>query len=125
MAVTVADVSDPLGTKLVIDTTTDTNSNGAEDNVTGATGSIYYCQIDNTNNGAATLVKIANVTDATPSTTVPDYVFYAPGSAKTSYVVETGTAFSVGLSFWGTSTTVNGAAQTDPSNPVVTKILST
>tara|TARA_R110000824_G_scaffold266650_1_gene455647 strand:+ start:422 stop:799 length:378 start_codon:yes stop_codon:yes gene_type:complete len=125
MAVTVADVSDPLATKLVIDPTTDTNSNAAEDNVTGASGIMYYVQIDNKNNAAATYVKVVNYTAATPSTTISDWVFYAAASTKTSYVIETGVAFSSGLSFWGTSTAANGTAQTDPGNPVVTKILTT
>ena len=130
MAVTVADVSNPLATKLVIDAATDTNADAAERNVTGATGIMYYVQIDNKNNAAATYVKAKDATTATPSTTTADWVLYAAASTKTSYVIETGVAFSAGLSFWGTSTAANGSAattvaQTDPGNPVVTKILTT
>jgi len=123
MAVTVADVSTPLGTKLVIDSTTDTNSNAAEDNVVSGATTAYYVEIDNKNNSSATYVKLHNSTDSTPSVSVPEHVFYAASSAKTTYVIETGIAFSAGLSFWGTSTQVSGSTQTDPTNAVTTKIL--
>jgi len=125
MGVTVSDVATPLGGTLVTDTTTDTNSNAAEDNVfTGAT-TLYYVEIDNKTNGSATYVKVRDTTDATPSTSVPHNVFYAPGSAKVSYVIETGLAFATGVSFWGTSTAASQEAQTDPSNAVTAKLLGT
>jgi hypothetical protein len=123
MAVTVSTVSTPLGTKLVLDTATDTNSNAAEDNVVAGATNVYYVEIDNKNNSAATYVKLSNSTDATPNSTTPDHVFYAPGGVKVSYVIETGIVFNTGLSFWGTSTAGSATTQTDPSESVTTKIL--
>ena len=124
MAVTKSLVSAPLGTKLFIDATTDTNSDAAEDNVSGGATNVKYIEIDNTGNGSATYVKLQNGTNATPSSSVPDHVFYAAGSSKVSYVIETGIVFNTGLSYWGTSTAASGTSQTDPSVAVVSKILT-
>ena len=123
MAGTVADVSTPLGTKRVIDSTTDTNSNAAEDNVVSGATTVYYVEIDNGNNSSATYVKLHNATNSTPDSSVPEHVLYAPGSSKTVYVIETGLAFATGLSFWGTSTQASGSTQTDPGESVPSKIL--
>lgn len=124
MAVTKSIVSAPLGTKLFIDTTTDTNSDAAEDNVVPGATNVKYVEIDNTGNGAATYVKLLDATNATPSSSVPDHIFYAAGSSKVSYVIETGIVFAAGLSYWGTSTAASGVSQTDPSVAVTSKILT-
>ena len=119
MAVTKGVVANALADTLVTDTTTDST---AEANVTGAS---YYVYIDNTANTLATYVKIADNTSATSSSTVPDFVFYAPASKAVSYAVPSGAAYGQGLSVWGTSTQANGTSQTDPSTAVTVRILST
>ena len=123
MGVTVASVATPLGTKLVIDTSTDTNSSAAEDNVVSGATTVYYVEIDNKNGGSACYVKLQDATNSTPNSSVPEHVFYAPASTKTAYVIETGIAFGTGLSFWGTTTQASATTQTDPSPAPTSKIL--
>lgn len=122
MAVTKGIVASPLGTKLVTDTLADST---AEANVTGATGSFYYVQIDNSENMAASFIKLRDATSATSSTAVPHWVLYAPASTLISYIVYSGSPFAAGLSFWGTSTADNATSQTDPAVAVTVRILST
>jgi hypothetical protein len=122
MAVTKGVVANALADTLVTDTTTDST---AEANVTGAAGTMYYIYIDNTANTAATYVKIADATTATSSSTVPDFVFYAPASKAVSYAVPSGAGYGQGLSVWGTSTQASAASQTDPGTAVTVRILST
>jgi len=127
MGVTLSTIADPLGTKLVIDTDADST---AEGNVTGAAGSFYAVEIDNTANQAATYVKFADATSATPGTTNPSWQFYAPASTKLTYVLGTGIAFTPGLSVWAVTspaalTASSAASATSPTSDVSVKVLST
>ena len=122
MAVTKGVVADALADTLVTDTTTDST---VEANITGAAGTLYYVYIDNTANTLASYVKVVDATSATSSSTVPDYVYYAPASKAVSYSIPSGHAYSTGLSVWGTSTQANAVSQTDPSTAITVRILST
>jgi hypothetical protein len=120
MAVTKATVPDRLADSLIIDTSAD---NTAENNVFDGSLTLYTVQIDNTNNPTAVYIKAANATSITPASNNPDYMFYAPGNQKLSYVVYAGMALSAGLSFWGTTTQANATAQTSPDPAPTVKLL--
>jgi|2_EtaG_2_1085320.scaffolds.fasta_scaffold47195_2 hypothetical protein len=120
MAVTKATVPDRLADTLIIDTSAD---NTAEDNVFDGSVALYTVQIDNTNNPTAVYVKAANATSIIPASNNPDYMFYAAGNQKLSYVIYAGMTLSSGFSFWGTTTQANATAQTSPDPAPTVKLL--
>lgn len=123
MAVTKADVADNLATFLITDTDADAT---AETNVTGnSSGNIYCVYGDNTKNQVASYVKLADNSNATSGSTVPDFVFYFPLGRAVSYIVGDGHAYTAGISFWGTSTVASGSTQTEPASDVTVRILAT
>ena len=97
MPVTVTNQSNPLGAKLVQDTSA---TGTAVDNTTGASGILYAVEIDNTNNAAISYFKMANSTDATAGTTAADLCLFCPASSKVNYVFVGGIAFDAGFSHW-------------------------
>ena len=120
MAVTVTNQSNPLGAKVVQDTAA---SNTAVDNTTGASGTLYAIEVDNSNNGSAVYFKLADSTNATAGTTAADIVLKCAGSTKTNYVVVGGVAFSNGFSHW----CVTAAAEdntTAPGSSVVVRYVT-
>ena len=110
MAVTVTNQSNPLASKIVQDTTA---TNSAEDNTTGAAGTLYMVEIDNTAYATIVYFKLADTANATAGTTAPDIVLKCPASVKRSYVFPEGVAFATGFSHWCTT----GAAQTNLGAP--------
>ena len=110
MAVTVTNQSNPLGSKLVQDSSA---GNTAVDNTTGASGTLYMVEVDNTANSAIVYFKMANTDDATAGTTAAHLVLIVPASTKMSYVFPTGIAFSTGFSHW----CVTEAAESNTSAP--------
>jgi hypothetical protein len=110
MAVTVSNQSNPLGTKLVQDTAA---SNTAVDNTTGASGTLYMVEIDNTGLAAIVYFKLADATSATVGTTAASFVFMCPASSKRSYAFPEGIAFSSGFSHW----CVTAAGESNTSAP--------
>ena len=97
MAVTVTNQSNPLGAKLVEDTSA---TNTAVDNTTGASGTLYAIEVDNTNNAAVSWFKMANSENATAGTTAADICLFVPASSKVNYVFVGGITFSAGFSHW-------------------------
>ena len=79
MAVTVTNQSNPLATKLVQDTAV---TNTAVDNATGAAGTLYMVEIDNSNYGTIVYFKLANATSATVGTTAASLVLMCGASVK-------------------------------------------
>ena len=122
MASTVSSVADPLAAKLIKhigDTTTVT----AEDDVTGNTSTVYGFQGENLGTTAAYL-KIDDSTDATAATSQEEIKLYFPAGSTVSYLLGSGYAMEVGLSYWITTTAASGGAQTAPSDSVTVKLLS-
>jgi hypothetical protein len=113
MAVSVTNQSTPLGSKIVQDTAA---TNSAVDNATGASGTLYMVEIDNSSYGTVVYFKLANATSATVGTTAAVMVLKCPASAKRSYVFPEGIAFSTGFSHW----CVTGAAETSTAAPSTT-----
>jgi len=113
MAVTVSNQSNPLASKLVQDTAA---TNSAVDNTTGASGTLYMVEIDNTGLAAAVYFKLANATDATAGTTTADLVLKCPASVKRSYVFPEGIEFSSGFCHWCVAS-ASEANTTAPGTP--------
>ena len=110
MAVTVSNQSNPLATKLVQDTSC---SNTAVDNTTGAAGTLYMVEIDNTGLAAIVYFKLADATSATAGTTAASMVFMCPASVKRSFAFPEGIVFSAGFSHW----CVTAAAEASTAGP--------
>jgi hypothetical protein len=86
----------------------------ADDNVTGVTsGRVYQIKIDNTGNTTPVYVKVADTANATAGSTAADLVLYAPDSETITYLMDSGHAYTAGVSMWcttGPSTTDAGTA---------------
>ena len=121
MAVTVTNQSNPLGAKLVQDTAA---SNSAVDNTTGASGTLYMVEIDNTDLAAAVYFKLANSTNATAGTTAADMVFLCPASAKRSYAFPEGIAFDAGFSHWCVTSADESSTAAPGTTPTVRYVTS-
>ena len=127
MAVTVSNIADPLGSKLIIDN--DSNAT-AEDDVTGADATIIYqIEVDNGQNNVPVYTKLADTGDATAGTTNPYDMVKGAAGQKESYIIGTGLSYG-NLSFWTvlspyTFTSDNSNANQPPGSQVVVKILGT
>jgi hypothetical protein len=97
MAVTVTNQSTPLGAKLVEDTAA---TNSAVDNTTGASGTLYMVEIDNTGLAGVVYFKLVDATSATAGTTAASLVLICPASVKRSYAFPEGIVFDNGFSHW-------------------------
>ena len=120
MAVTVTNQSNPLGTKLVQDTSA---GGTAVDNTTGASGTLYMVEIDNTGHGGAVFFKLVNATSATAGSTAASLVLMCPASVKRSFVFPEGIAFNSGFSHWCVTSadeSSSAAAGTPPTARYVT-----
>ncbi len=113
MAVTVTNQSNPLGSKIVQDTAATAT---AVDNASGASGTLYMVEIDNTSYSTAVYFKLADATSATAGTTAATMALFCPASSKRSYVFPEGLAFSNGFSHWCTT----GAAESSTAAPSTT-----
>ena len=121
MAVTVTNQSNPLASKLVQDTAA---SNTAVENTTGASGTLYMVEIDNTAYGTAVYLKIANATTATAGSTAATMVFHCPRSVKRSYVFPEGIEFNAGFSHWCTTGADESNTDAPGTTPTVRYITS-
>ena len=101
---------------LVFDPASDATDDSDGDNVTAASsGSVYLVQIDNSKNkSTAAYVKIIDASSATPGSSTPAFVFYAPAKKVVTYQLPAGHAYSAGVSFWCST----GAGRTNTTNPV-------
>jgi len=113
MAVTVTNQSNPIGVRLVQDTAA---SNTAIDNTTGAAGTLYMVEIDNSSYSTAVYLKLADTDNATAGTTAATLVLLCPASVKRSYAFPEGIAFGTGFSHWcvTAATEASTAAPGDP-----------
>lgn len=115
MAVTVTTQANPLAQKIVKDTSTD---NTAATNTTGASGTLYLVEVDNTANGAASYVKFYNTATVTVGTTAPDLIIMVPASSRVNCMFSTGIAF--GTAFSHACVTAGGTGgTTSPGSAVV------
>lgn len=107
----------PLAARLVVETAASATANA---NVTGASGVLYFADIDNSANVAAVYLKLYNNAAPTVGTTPADWVLRVAPSVRRSVVIPEGFAFTA-LSF----AVVTGASEDDttsPANPVIVRL---
>lgn len=120
MTLSISTQVSPIGTKLIVDTVANAT---AKNSVTGAAGTIYMIDIDNTGNSVASFLKIYDSASPTIGTTVPDYVFRIPSSQRRCIAIPEGLGFT-DLSY--ACTTAGGTAgTTGPTNAVVIRMVTT
>ena len=119
MAITVTNQATPLGAKIVNDTSVGAT---AVINVTGASGNLFYVEIDNTANSSTTYLKMVRAASATPSSTGPDTILSAPASTVAYFAFPTAMD-QLYITYWATSTAANGTSQTAPSSSVTVRFL--
>lgn len=95
-----------------------------EANVTGnSSGSIYLIDIDNTNNTVAVYLKMVDHASNVGPGQVPSLVLRGTPGVVTSYVFESGLAYSAGVSISCTPDS-NVAGNTDPTNSVTVSLVA-
>jgi hypothetical protein len=107
MALNVRTIGSVLGSKLITDELETSSANAAPKsaNITGGTGAILTCSIDNSGNSHEIYYKLADATAATVGTTEPDFKIRVPAGGSQTFVYgdadgQTGFAFSSGFSHW-------------------------
>lgn len=109
----------------ILVTSTSLGSTPSE-NVTGnSSGKIYQVKIDNSVNPDTTLyIKIADAASASSATTAANWVFPVRGGQKVSCIMDTGAAYTAGISMWCTTRPGTGS-QGEPPNPPAVSLLAT
>tara|TARA_A100001391_G_scaffold157612_2_gene115901 strand:+ start:2193 stop:2573 length:381 start_codon:yes stop_codon:yes gene_type:complete len=123
MTIKTTNIAARLAETLFEDTIADA-SNGTENIFSGTSlaNKIYQVELDNTQNGHASYLKIQYATSFSANN-APNLQFYAPSGSKVQYVFPEGLAFTTGISFVGSQTGAATGAQTDPTKPLKVKIL--
>ena len=108
-----------LGGKFV----SDSSANAVIDaNVTGGASNIFYVEIDNTANSAASYLKLYDNANVTVGTTAPNMVLRCAASKKQYFVTPQGVAFASALSYACTTTGGTGGTSS-PQNAVIVKMI--
>lgn len=121
MSLSVSTQASPIGTKLVQETAAGATP---DNNVTGAAGSIYLLDIDNSNNSDnPAYLKVYDNAAPVVGTTAPDLIVRVPANQRRSMAIPEGWAFTA-LSF---ACVISGgtAGSTGPTNPVPVRIVAT
>lgn len=120
MAITISQVSNPVGTRIITDTDSDATS---EDDVLSGAATVIKVEVDNSLNGTKVYTKLANNAAPTVGTTDPDIQIPVAAGEKATLAPQPGSgiAFGTALSFW-TTTEAGTAGTTSPANDVVVKI---
>lgn len=120
MTLSVSTQVSPVGTKLIKDT--DANAT-PEINVTGAAGTIYMVDVDNTGNPAdVAYLKIYDDVAPTVGTTDPDFIIKVPVNQRRQMVCPDGLDFAT-LSF-AVVTAGGTPGTTDPTNHVIVQMIT-
>jgi len=102
------------------------DSDGSYNNVTGNTsGKVYQVKIDNSRNiDQGVYVKYVDSASATPGSSTADMMFYVNAGKSCTYIVDTGFAYTSGVSLWISS--VSGTNNiSSPSSAVTITLLAT
>lgn len=120
MTLSVSTQVSPVGSKLIVETSAGATPNN---NVTGAAGTLYTVDIDNTGNPAdPAYVKVYDDVAPVVGTTPPDLILEVPPNNLGSFVMPRGWAFSA-LSF-ACVTSPGTAGNTAPANPVIVRMVA-
>lgn len=119
MTLSVSTQVSPVGTKLVVQS----DANATPDiNATGAAGTIYMIDVDNTANAAASFLKIFDNGTVTVGTTAPGHIYRIPANQRRAMAIPEGLDFTV-LSF-AVTTTGGTSGNTDPSSAVIVRMVT-
>jgi hypothetical protein len=111
MTLSVTPQASPLATKLVQE---DAANATPRSNVTGAPGSVFMIEFDNSPNAQAAWLKLYNSASPVVGTTAADLIVPIAANARRSVAIPQGLPFSVGISFAVTA----GAAEANVASPV-------
>lgn len=126
MSLSVTTIANPLATRLVKQTVTDSTAD--DDVLNGAGGTLYMLQVDNTANTEITYVKIREGTGSGGGGTIqvgtddPTWIFGVPASVTRTFAVPNGVAFPGVLGFWAVKE-AGTAGITSPDNSTVVCLL--
>jgi hypothetical protein len=120
MPLSVSTQVSPVGSKLIVETSAGATANN---NVTGAAGTLYMVDVDNTGNDAdPAYLKIYSDPAPVVGTTAPDFVVLVGVNKRRAIVIPEGWAFAA-LSF--ACVTAGGTAGvTPPTNPVAVRMVA-
>jgi len=118
MAVTSTLQYNPLGGRIIKDTDIQAT---VQNNVTGTNSTMFFLDVDNSANGAASYLKIADAASATTATN-PDWIFRAAPSTRSQFVFPQGLATTTGISVWCSTTAAASGA--NPSSSVILYMLT-
>jgi len=120
MTLSVSTQVSPVGTKLIKDT--DANATAKTD-VTGAAGTVYMVDVDNTGNPAdPAYLKIYDDPAPDVGTTDPDWIFKVPVNQRRPIVIPGGLDFAA-LSF-AVVTSPGTGGTTSPATPVIVEMVT-
>ncbi len=120
MSLSVSTQVSPVGSKLIRETSAGATPNN---DVTGAAGTLYTVEVDNTGNPAdPAYLKIYDSAAPVVGTTAPSLIFHVPVNVRRSFVMPQGWAFSH-LSF-ACVTAAGTAGATAPTNPVAVDMVA-
>ena len=109
----------PLGGKVVVDTSVDAT---AVNNVSGGTTVLSYIELDNTANSVASYLKVYNLASPTVGTSSPDIVVRAAAQTKEYFICPQGVDFGTALSY-ACVTTGGTAGTTSPTYSVILRAI--
>lgn len=121
MTLSVSDQVPPVGSKLITQTEA---TEVADNNVTGAAGSMFQLDVDNTANADnPAYLKIYDTAAPVVGTTAPDFILRVPVNQRRSIVIPDGWDF-LALSF---ACVISGgtAGTTPPTSAVIVKVVTT
>ena len=121
MAYSVSNIGAPLGTVVVADTALGSTP---DQNVRGGTTTMYFVDADNTENAAATYLKLYDASSITLGTSAPTFIFEIPANTRLPIPFPQGLPFGVGFCM-AAVTTAGTAGTTAPSNPFIVRITLT
>lgn len=120
MSLSVSTQVSPVGSKLIVETAAGATANN---NVTGAAGTLYMADVDNTANVATpAYLKVYNAAAPTVGSTAPDLILAVPAATRRTFVIPEGWAFSF-LSF-ACVTTPGTAGSTSPAANVPVRMVA-
>lgn len=120
MTLKVSEQVPPVGTKLIVD---DDACSTPNTSVTGAAGSVFQCEVDNSENSDnACYLKIYDNPNPTVGTDAPDFILKVPVNTRLSFVCPDGMAFT-DLSF-AVVIEPGTAGTTSPTESVTVKLVT-
>ena len=98
-------------------------SNGNTDTIQAdsTSGTLHAVFIDNTAGSNNAYIRIFDAGSATNGTTVPDFIFYAPGNSTVMYTIPLGLAYGTGLRY--SAANVGGTSGTGATGTVILRML--